>query len=184
VIISGLLSRRYELNKNITSINNGIEKVLENKQNTSFIHHENISTEKDFYNNKHLNERGVKFYTKNIKGAYFNTKPKKMPYIRKNPNPYPTYKGNIPQHTYPLTFNLKYPIAPNYHHRPFAPILNIPPPNMLQDASRYGSSKPLPPQEPTTKPLPTELIGLIIYYFIYYFYSLLKFKYLTRVDYK
>ena len=78
---------------------NRIEKVLENKQNTSFIHHENISTEKDFYDNKHLNERGVKFFAKNIKGAYFNTKPKKMPYIRKKPNPYPTYKGNIPQHT-------------------------------------------------------------------------------------
>jgi hypothetical protein len=117
VIISGLLPRRDELNKNITSINNGIEKVLENKQNTSFIHHENISTEKDFYDNKHLNERGVKFFAKNIKGAYFNTKPKKMPYIRKNPNPYPTYKGNITQHTYPHTFNLKYPIAPNYHHQ-------------------------------------------------------------------
>ena len=39
VIISGLLPRRDELNKNITSINNRIEKVLENKQNTSFIHH-------------------------------------------------------------------------------------------------------------------------------------------------
>ena len=112
VIISGLLPRRDELNKNITSINNGIEKVLENKQNTSFIHHKNISTEKDFYDNKHLNERGVKFFAKNIKGAYFNTKPKKMPYIRKNPNPYPTYKGNITQHTYPPTSNLKYPISP------------------------------------------------------------------------
>ncbi|CAB4034064.1 Hypothetical predicted protein, partial [Paramuricea clavata] len=67
VIISGLLPRRDELNKNITSINNGIEKVLENTPNTSFIHHENISTEKDFYDNKHLNERGVNSLRKTLR---------------------------------------------------------------------------------------------------------------------
>jgi hypothetical protein len=84
VIISGLLPRRDELNKKNHLYQQWNRKVLRKQTKYSFIHHENISTEKDFYDNKHLNERGVKFFTKNIKFAYFNTKPKKMTYIRKN----------------------------------------------------------------------------------------------------
>jgi hypothetical protein len=77
IIISGLLPRKDHLNENITIINNKLENILTNKANVSFIQHNNIKPTEDLKDKKHLNQKGVKFFAKNIKATYFNTTPKK-----------------------------------------------------------------------------------------------------------
>ena len=75
ILVSSLLSRKDELNNKVPAINEELKTGLCSKTKNTYIQHTNISNV-DLYDKKHLNERGVKKFSKNIKAAYFNTTPK------------------------------------------------------------------------------------------------------------
>jgi hypothetical protein len=127
IIISGLLPQKDHLNENITLINNKLEKILANKANASFIQHNNVKPTEDLKDKKHLNQKVVKFFTKNIKAAYFNTTPKKKTSKRNTQNVRPG--GVFPQQRYPIGFQpTPNPYSPVYHI-PLPSFVNQPPHN-------------------------------------------------------
>jgi hypothetical protein len=57
------------------TINNKLETIVVNKANVSFTQHNNVKPTEDLKDKKHLTQKGVTFFAKNIKAAYFNTTP-------------------------------------------------------------------------------------------------------------
>ncbi|CAB4014084.1 Hypothetical predicted protein, partial [Paramuricea clavata] len=158
ILVSSLLSRKDELNNKVPTINEELKTRLSSKTKTTYIQHTNISSA-DLHDKKHLNERGVKKFAKNIKAAYFNTTPKKKEMNKKYP-PRDIHNQNFPQHmrTQPFQFgrNNIYPpftpiiptpsSPPSYQHRINTQHINKgtgpPPPSFCQD-NRINT---LPPQ--------------------------------------
>ena len=121
ILVSSLLSRKDELNNKVPAINEELKTRLSSKTKTTYIQHTNISNA-DLYDKKHLNERGVKKFAKNIKAAYFNTTPKKKE-MNKKYTPRDTHNQNFPQHmrTQPFQFGRNniytHRSPPSYQHQ-------------------------------------------------------------------
>ena len=142
-------------NNKVPAINEELKTRLSSKIKTTYIQHTNISNA-DLYDKKHLNERGVKKFAKNIKAAYFNTTPKKKE-MNKKYTPSDTHNQNFPQHmrTQPFQFGR------NNIYPPFTPI--IPTPSINTQHINKGTGPPPPSfcQDNQTNPLPPQLVGLI-----------------------
>ncbi|CAB3990526.1 Hypothetical predicted protein [Paramuricea clavata] len=115
ILVSSLLSRKDELNNKVPTINEELKTRLSSKTKTTYIQHTNISSA-DLHDKKHLNERGVKKFAKNIKAAYFNTTPKTKKMNKKYP-PRDIHNQNFSQHvrTQPFQFgrnNIYPPFTP------------------------------------------------------------------------
>ena len=120
ILVSSLLSRKDELNNKVPTINEELKTRLSSKTKTTYIQHTNISSA-DLHDKKHLNERGVKKFAKNIKAAYFNTTPEKKEMNKKYP-PRDIHNQNFPQYmrTQPFQFGR------NNIYPPFTPIIPTP----------------------------------------------------------
>lgn len=189
-IISGLLPRKDILNEKITPINKKLEDILANKAKISFIHHNNIRSDEDLKDKKHLNQKGVKHFAKNLKAAYFQTSPKQNKRRRPSIRPDKVF----PQQSYPFGFfntpSTPNPYSPVYHipittsasqpppgfhqtqstiqppqNRPFTPA-SIQPPNMTFTASPQSQLKANQTERPkenwsSVNKVPTQLFELI-----------------------
>jgi hypothetical protein len=127
IIISGLLPRNDKLNKRVNTMNNKLKELIANKENTTYVDHNNIGSH-DLRDKKHLHRASVKLFARNIKGAFFNTSPKTK---GRKLQPRPEIQQNIP----------KEPIYPTIQHA------NTPK-SPFQPTIWYPTSKP-------TKPLTT-----------------------------
>ena len=75
IIYSSLLPRHDFLQEQIGSVNDSMKQFC-NQQNIHFIDNHHISKQNQFYDFKHLNAQGFKFFTKNLKRALYNTETK------------------------------------------------------------------------------------------------------------
>lgn len=169
IIISGLLPRTDKFNEKVTPLNNAIEKMVLEK-NLSFVTHNNIKAE-DLKDKKHLNQRGVKIFAKNIKATYFKTTPKKGRKMRQIPKPIYDQQPKYPFQSNPLTPNPYY----HMHQLPYdtrnhpLQIYSNPATRQLQPPMSFiPSPRPLIPstkqqQQTIMKPekIPTQLTDLI-----------------------
>ena len=122
VIISGLLPRNDRLNERVNRVNNKVKEVVSNKENTSYVDHNNIGSH-DLRDKKHLHKTSVKLFARNIKGAFFKTSPKTKG--RKNSqDPRPNKTSQRQRNPFIPPFNI-----PTHQNLPFNPPFGIPPVN-------------------------------------------------------
>ena len=75
IVVSGLLPRKDLLNHRVGPINNKIKELMQNRENLTFVEHNEVeNTTIYLYDKKHLNNKGVKIFAKNLKKGYFKSK--------------------------------------------------------------------------------------------------------------
>lgn len=133
VIVSSLLPRKDKLNERLVTINKKMKETCTANPNVQFVEHTNVSKNDHLYDKKHLNEKGVKIFAKNLKAAFFNTTPKqpKKRNQRMNQTRHTPPKFPLPSHPHGLHFP---PRLPNANHLPFHPYVP------------YHSQIPYPPK--------------------------------------
>ena len=162
ILVSSLLPRKDELNNKVPTFNEELKTRISNKENTTFIHHTSKLND-DLYDKKHLNNRGVKNFAKNIKAAYFNTTPRNKNTSKKMKEytPRGIHNRNSQQHTDRYQ-NRPSQFGDDRFPPPFIPGMNLPRPNTdtnIQLTSK--GTKPFLYPDTQTNPLPSHLVGLI-----------------------
>ena len=154
IILSSLLPRADNLNTKATTLNNNIKKAMSDKPNISLVPHNNIGPQ-DLKDSKHLTQKSVKLFAKNLKSAYFNTSPKKE-HQRRRTSPFSHQRKSHPW-TYPYTHlspfskpTQTYPPHPTTYHQPNQPHHNLhtPPPPLMSQKFPQNTTRKHPPSPP------------------------------------
>ncbi|CAB3979497.1 Hypothetical predicted protein [Paramuricea clavata] len=135
ILLSSLLPRSDHLLQRVQLLNSEIEKIKIQSPNIIHVKHHNLFRSTNIlYDKKHLNQKGVKLFAKNLKGAFFARKKNKTKQQHAHSNLYNYhYPGRDHHHLMPRNYPPPSFQPPTFHqprpptfHRPQPPTFHLP----------------------------------------------------------
>jgi len=109
IIYSSILPRQDNLHPQVVKVNNTMEQYCE-LRTIKFLNNNHISQQYQYYDSKHLNNRGFKFFAKNLKSAIYGTNVKRQQsrkglhqpsHFSPQPSPFPPQPSQFQPHADP-----------------------------------------------------------------------------------